>query len=420
MRLRLPSLLCAGVLSVSSVVALTASPATAAPSANGLEHSAKVCAKGNNDNASCTADVVVDTNNKPLATTSYVNGYAPADLASAYGFTSVTGPTWTWNSQTVAIVDAYTNVNVASDLAAYRSRFNLPPCTVANGCFTELNESGATSPLPAGNTSWGQEIDLDVDMVSAVCPDCKIILEAASSTSLNDLGTSVNTAAAKGANAISNSYGANEYSGETSATTAYYNHPGVAITASSGDSGYGVEFPAASNDVVAVGGTSLTRASNSRGWSETVWSGAGSGCSAYVSQPSWQKLVAPAGCSNRIVADVSAVANPSTGVAVYDSYGSSGGANWLVFGGTSVASPIIASFYALANAAGINLGSSYPGQLPYQHASSLNDVTSGSNGSCTRTSGFRRTTTGAPFLCTGEVGYDGPTGMGTPHGLGAF
>jgi len=152
-----------------------------------------------------------------------------------------------------------------------------------------------------------------------------------------------------------------------------------------------------------------------------VWSGTGSGCSSYFSQPSWRTLVAPSGCTKRIVGDVSADANPNTGVAVYDSYGSSGGANWLVFGGTSVASPIIASFFALANAAGLNTGATYPGQVPYQHASSLNDVTSGSNGNCTSGGGlFRHRTTGAAFLCTAQAGYDAPTGMGTPNGINAF
>ncbi|MGH2719407.1 MAG: S53 family peptidase, partial [Actinomycetota bacterium] len=378
MRRRLPAALFVGVFSAAGVVALPGVPPALAltPANLGQLGSVGVCATAAPGTASCAAHVITGLNGKPLASKTYTTGYAPGDLASAYGFTPVTGSTWTWNGQTVAIVDAYANPNVASDLAAYRSQFNLPPCTVANGCFTELNESGAASPLPSGNTGWGQEIDLDVDMVSAVCPDCKILLEAATSASINDLGTSVNTAAAKGANAISNSYGASEFSSENTAASMYYNHPGIAITASNGDSGYGVEFPAASSDVVGVGGTTLTKATGTtRGWTETVWSGTGSGCSAHVAQPSWQKLVAPTGCSNRIVGDVSADANPNTGVAVYDSYGSSGGANWLVFGGTSVASPIIASFFALANASGINGGATYPGQLPYQHASSLNDVT---------------------------------------------
>jgi len=201
-----------------------------------------------------------------------------------------------------------------------------------------------------------------------------------------------------GAKAISNSYGGGEYSTETS-DQSHYNHPGIAITVSSGDSGYGVEFPAASQYVTAVGGTNLTRGCGTRGWTETVWSGAGSGCSAYISKPSWQH---DASCARRTVADVAAVADPNTGVAVYDTYHVSG---WLVFGGTSVAAPIIASVYALA----ANEGSINYGSYSYSHTANLFDVTSGSNGSC-----------GSLYLCTGKAGYDVPTGNGTPNGTGGF
>jgi len=276
----------------------------------------------------------------------------------------------------------------------------LPPCTTSNGCFKKVNQNGGSTP-PTANASWGQEISLDLDMVSAVCPNCHILLVEANSASLADLGAAVNTAASLGGNAISNSYGGSEFSGETSQDS-FYNHPGHAITVSSGDSGYGVQYPAASQYVTAVGGTSLSRTSNARGWSETVWSGAGSGCSALEPKPSWQT---DSGCARRTVADVSAVANPNTGVAVYDSTAYRGQSGWLVFGGTSVASPVIASVYALAgNAGSVNYGS-----YPYGHLSSLFDVTSGTNGSC-----------GGTYLCTGTAGYDGPTGNGTPNGAGAF
>ncbi len=182
----------------------------------------------------------------------------------------------------------------------------------------------------------------------------------------------------------------------------------MAITASSGDGGYGVEFPAASSYVTAVGGTRLVRATNTRGWTETAWSGAGSGCSAYVTKPVWQ---IDTSCARRTVADVSAVADPNTGVAIYDSYGSTSGANWYVFGGTSVAAPIIAAVYAVAGNTSLISTTSYP----YAHAASLWDVTSGSNGRCTS----RHNTTGG-YLCTAGLGYDGPTGLGTPAGVGAF
>ncbi|MFF7187682.1 hypothetical protein ACFZAR_21075 [Streptomyces sp. NPDC008222] len=186
----------------------------------------------------------------------------------------------------------------------------------------------------------------------------------------------------------------------------HVNHPGVAITASSGDSGYGVSWPASFPYVTAVGGTSLSRASNARGWTESSWSGAGSGCSAYEAKPSWQH---DSGCARRTVAGVAAVADPNTGVAVYDTYSNCGGGivcdGWVEVGGTRVSSPIIASVYALAG----NTSQVVDGSYPYSHTSALNDVTSGSNGSC-----------GDSYLCTAGPGYDGAAGLGTPNGTSAF
>ncbi|HUO61918.1 MAG TPA: S53 family peptidase [Candidatus Bathyarchaeia archaeon] len=385
----------------------------------------QVCSQQPAGVAKCSAHVVYDGNgSKPLATTAFTNGYAPADLTSAYNLPAAPKGNFVSNGQTVAIVDAYDNPNVASDVLAYRKQFNLPLCattkaaptvTDLTGCFlTKVNQSGATTGLSAANVGWGQEIDLDVEMVSAACPSCKILLVEASSNSYGNLGTAVNRAVAMGANAVSNSYGGGEFSSETLSTyAAYYNHPGVAITASSGDAGYGTEFPAVSPYVTAVGGTSLKRDTSSRGWNESVWSGAGSGCSSYVAALSWQSRVGT--CTHRLVADVAAIADPNTGVAVYDSYGSSNGANWYVFGGTSVAAPIIASVYALAgNAGGAKSAFNY-GEYPYAHKASLNDVTSGSNGSCTTR--FNMTNLA---LCTAGTGYDGPTGLGSPNGIGAF
>jgi subtilase family serine protease len=372
----------------------------------------RVCQHAGGDLAECTALVVTQADGaSPLATTSYLYGLNPANLASAYKWPSPASANWVWNGQTVAIVDAYDNPNAASDLAAYRTQFGLPPCTTANGCFRKVNQRGTSTP-PSPNVGWGQEIDLDIEMVSAVCPGCKILLVEADSNAFTDLGAAVNQAATLGANAISNSYGtSSEFSSETS-YEGYYNHPRIAVTVSSGDSGYGTEFPAVSRYVVAVGGTSLASASNSRGWSESAWSGAGSGCSSLIPKPSWQH---DAGCGSRTVADVAAVADPNTGVAVYDSYGSSGGANWYVFGGTSVASPIIAAVYGLAaNAGTVNDAAT----LPYGHPSSLFDVTTGSNGNCAR--GKKPGNSSAAYLCTAGPGYDGPTGLGTPNGTGGF
>jgi subtilase family serine protease len=406
----------AGVIAIFAIAA--AGSAAAASSAKGDKLPSPLPAHGQQavctafaiGLAHCDARVVTRENGAaPLATPTWSSGYSPQNLAAAYKWASPTGSTWSSNGQTIAIVDAYDNPNAASDVATYRSQFGLPPCTAANGCFRKFNQRGGTAP-PAGDTGWGQEIDLDLEMVSAVCPRCKILLVESDTNSFANLGAAVNEAYALGATAISNSYGGGEFSGETgSAYAGPYNHPGVAITASSGDGGYGVETPAAYGTVVSVGGTSLATATNARGWSESAWSGAGSGCSSLVAKPSWQS---DAGCSRRTVADVSAVANPSTGVAVYDTYGSTGGNNWYVFGGTSVASPIVAAVYGLAgNASSVD----YAAKLPYGRAASLFDVTSGSNGTCTR-----RRNTSARYLCTAGSGYDGPTGLGSPNGTGGF
>ncbi len=345
------------------------------------------------------------------------SGYGPSDLQSAYNLAAAAAANGA--GTTIAIVDAYNDPKLGyagDDLDVYRAQYGLPAVAHPSNCpnptgvtgpwFCKVNQSGVAGSYPRNNGGWSQEISLDVDMVSAICPNCNILLVEASSNSLSNLGTAVNTAVTLGAAAVSNSYGGGESSGETSWDTSYYKHSGVAITASSGDSGYGVEYPAASQFVTAVGGTSLTRASNSRGWSETAWSGAGSGCSAYETQPSWQAALSniTTYCGNRAVADVSADADPNTGVSVYDSYSYQHLSGWLVFGGTSVASPIIASVYGLAgNAASVAYGS-----YPYSHTSSLYDVSGGSNGSC------------GNDLCTATTGWDGPTGLGTPNGTGGF
>jgi len=321
------------------------------------------------------------------------SGFGPSSLDSAYKLSTTGG-----SGVTVAIVDANNDPNAAADLATYRSQFGLPACTVANGCFKQLNQNGATSPLPANDSGWAGEESLDVDMVSAICPLCHIdLIEANSATDAN-LYTAEDTAASL-ANFVSNSWGGGESSSQTSDDT-HFNHPGKAITVSSGDDATGAEYPATSQYVTAVGGTHLVSASNTRGWTETAWTDAGSGCSSYDAKPSWQTVTT--GCSRRAEADVSAVADPATGVAVYQTYGESG---WVVYGGTSVSAPIIASVYALA---GTPAAGTYAASYPYSHASNLFDVVSGSNGSC-----------GAP-MCTAGVGWDGPTGLGTPNGTAAF
>src|SRR5438094_4297748 len=171
--------------------------------------------------------------------------------------------------QTVAIVDAFDNPNAEADLAVYRAQFGLSECTTANGCFTKVNQDGLPSPLPAPNAGWAAEISLDLQMVSATCPNCRILLVESNDNINLNLYTAVNTAVSMGAKFVSNSYGGVEDPSQLDAD-AFFSHPGVAITVSSGDSGFGVSYPASSQYVTAVGGTSLNHSSNARGWAESV------------------------------------------------------------------------------------------------------------------------------------------------------
>ena len=343
----------------------------------------------------CFAEVQTDTVQAFVAAQANPAGLGPADLQNAYKLPPATAGA----GATVAIVDAFDDPKAESDLATYRSQFGLPPCTTANGCFRKVNQTGAASPLPKADAGWAGEISLDVDMVSAVCPMCKILLVESNGPD-NSLFTAIDTAAKMGARYISNSWGGSESPGQDTFDQQHLNKPGVAITASSGDGGFGVIHPASSRFVTAVGGTSLRRSSNARGWTETAWNGAGSGCAAQSPKPSWQH---DTGCARRTVADVSAVADPATGVAVFLTFGGNG---WSVFGGTSASSPIIASVYALA---GTPASNTTPASYPYAHTGNLFDVTSGSNGSCS-----------PAYLCHAGTGFDGPTGLGTPNGVAAF
>ncbi|MCX3063030.1 putative Ig domain-containing protein [Streptomyces beihaiensis] len=365
-------------------------------------HTKHLCSTAEPGHASCFAQRRTDIEQRLASAVAAAapSGLSPANLHSAYNL-----PTTGGSGMTVAIVDAYNDPNAESDLGTYRAQYGLSSCTKANGCFKQVSQTGSTTSLPTNDSGWAGEEMLDVDMVSAVCPNCNIILVEANSASMADLGAAENEAVALGAKFISNSWGGGESSSQTSQDAQYFDHPGVAITVSAGDSAYGAEYPATSQYVTAVGGTALTTSSNSRGWSESVWhtsstEGTGSGCSSYDPKPSWQT---DSGCSRRMEADVSAVADPATGVAVYDTYGGSG---WAVYGGTSASSPIVAGVYALAGTPGSN---DYPAKYPYQHTGNLNDVTSGSNGSCS-----------TAYFCNAETGYDGPTGWGTPNGTAAF
>jgi subtilase family serine protease len=346
--------------------------------------------------ARCHARVAVDNRGNPVANI-VPSGYGSTQFQTAYSLPSVTSGI----GQMIAIVDAYDDPNIEKDLAVYSSQNGLPLCTTANTCFKKVNQTGGTK-YPRSNSGWALEISLDVEIAHALCPNCKILLVEASSNSYANLLAAEDYARAH-ATVVSNSWGG----GESSSETSYDSHfvtKGIPTTFSTGDNGYGVEYPAASQYVTAVGGTTLNLTSSYTRLTETVWSGTGSGCSAYEPKPSWQTDTS--GCSRRTVGDVAADADPNTGAAIYDSVSYLGQSGWFQVGGTSLASPIIAATYALAG----NGTSTIYGSYPYNSSSYLFDVTSGSNGSCGSSA----------YLCTGEIGYDGPTGNGTPDGVGAF
>ena len=283
--------------------------------------------------AACT--IAINLNVSPTANpaqpASLIPGFHPADLQSAYALPAQNA------GGTVAVVDAYDDPAAEADLAVYRSAFGLPACTSANGCFRKLNQRGQSGSYPAANTAWSQEAALDLDMVSAACPRCSIVLVEADSALIDDLGASVDTAVRLGATAVSNSYYALEWSNQA-VEDAHYRHDGVAITASSGDRGY-ASYPAASPYVTAVGGTSLSRSGG--GWSETGWKYTGHGCSKYAAKPWFQSKLS---CKTRDAVDVAAVGDPQTGVATF----STAGGGWYVAGGTSAGAPLIAASYALS------------------------------------------------------------------------
>lgn len=344
----------------------------------------------------------------PLATTR-ATGNGPAFFHSVYQLPSMSPA-----GQTIGIVDAFDSPTVKTDLDVYDSRYGLaffPSCSavVTEACFEKVDQTGGSS-YPAPDEGWAFEIALDAQVAHAICQNCKILLVEANSNEVGSLGAAVNTAVRLGATVVSNSYGTYDEYNPSATLAAAYDHPGIAVTVASGDWGYRVSYPANLDTVVAVGGTSVKRRGNGSA-SESVWAGTGSGCSAYRSARSWQMSLsnwAATECgSHRGVADVAADADPRTGASVYDSYPYSGQTGWWQVGGTSLSAPIIAAVYALAgNAASV----SYPAGLAYSSRGSLYDVVSGatSGGAC------------GMVMCIAGVGYDGPTGLGTPRGLGGF
>ncbi len=338
-------------------------------------------------------------------------GIDPQELQSAYDTPASGG-----EGQTVALIEAYSYKAAEKDLAKYRARYGLPACTKKGSCFRHLNAQGGKPHNRNGNAGWETETALDLDMVSSACPHCHILLIDEAVT-LKELGEAVDTAVAQGATVVSNSYGLPEEGCDAECEAAFpaYDHPGVMIMASAGDHGYdnyqendaSTNYPASLPSVVAVGGTSLKKAANERGWSEEVWGepgrgvGTGSGCaSARVgAKPAWQ---ADTGCTGRSDNDVAAVGACITPVSVYASV--EGG--WLLVCGTSVSSPLVAGIEAHADV----FARSLPGADAFYHdPSALFDVTSGSNGLCTSPPGYED-------LCNAGIGWDGPTGNGTPDG----
>jgi hypothetical protein len=393
-------------------------------------------------------------------------GLTPTDLASAYAF----NPASTVTNQTVAIVDAFNDPNLQTDLATFDTEYGLPVC--ASGCLKVVGETGSNSLAPNDTTGWTTEQALDVETVHSVCEHCKILLVEANSTSFADLAAAETTAANLHATEITNSFGGAE-STISPPQEAAFNHPGIVITASTGDDGYYSfdrldrvsqdEAPAALNTVVAVGGTSLfLNQSGGRSY-ETVWNdngphfiyavslgqslgAGGGGCSTTQPAPAWQRGLKPwsaTACgTKRLAADISAEADWITGLDIYSSYNCGSKCSplgWETVGGTSLASPLIAAMFALAGGAH---GVKYPALTLYGHlgTSAVNDITVGGNGYCDGEGAPQcgdengpkygvldcdypatSTTPSAGLLaCDAATGYDGPSGVGTPNGLSVF
>lgn len=389
---------------IALVVFLVLVSASTTQATNENANNKKVCTDGTELEAGCFSRVKVNRGGAPVTTVNNPIGYGPTQLRTAYGV-DVAGS----NLSTIAIIDAYDHQSIKADLDVYNSTYKLPffpncSSTVTTSCFMKVNQTGGTK-YPKANAGWALEIAMDVEVAHGICPSCKLILVEASSASYTNLLAAVDRARILGATVISNSYGSNEFSGET-AYDSHYNYPGIAFLFSSGDNGYGVTYPAASPYVTAVGGTSLYLNSDNTRQTESVWAGAGSGCSAYEAKPAFQKDL---GCARRTVADVSAVADPNTGAAVYDSVVLRGQKGWFQVGGTSLSAPIVAGIYGLA---GDIAPSVYANSIPYTAPiGSLYDVALGVNGVCSSVN---------VYLCSGVVGYDGPSGLGSPIGLGAF
>ena len=408
-RIQVVGVVCAGLMLAASTATATGSAAAAAQV--GRAGVPRGCAAPKVGQVGCAALLTPRARalraSAVAASSTPPPGYSPLQLRSAYGldFSAITGGA----GQTVAVVTAYDDATAESDMGIYRAEYDLPACTTANGCFKKVDATGGTS-YPPSMTGWSAPTAESLDMISAICPNCHILLVEAdtpaipTTTDPDALGQAENEAVALGAKFIDNTVFTSESTYATQEPTLdseYFDHPGVAITAPDGAGGYGPWYPAASPDVIAVGGTTLSAApGTARGWTEAAWSGTGSGCSAYEAKPAWQT---DTGCTDRTLNDLSADAdNVNSPVAFYDT--PSG--DWVTGGGNDVSAAIIAAAYALA---GTPTASTNPASYPYAHTTLINDITTGSTGTCTPT-----------YYCTAGTGYDGPTGLGTPASAAAL
>jgi subtilase family serine protease len=394
-----------------AVPALAANETSDAASSNGSEMSSehsnskhkRVCDEVNGS-FSCNARVIIDANGKPAAKPTPDLGLTPAQIRKAYNLPATISAT---RPPIIGVVVAYDNPNILKDLTTFSSAMGIPSLPACRGtiaasakpCFQKVDQNGGTQ-YPVVSSQWALESALDVQTAHGVCTNCSILLVEAVNNEYPNMMAAVDKAVSLGASVVSNSYGSVEFASQ-SQFDSRFNRPGVAFTFSTGDFGYGVQYPASSPFVTAVGGTSLFLNGDGSYMSEAAWGGAGSGCSAYSVKPTWQT---DGGCSTRTVADVAAVADPNTGAAIYTSLGLQGQKGWMRVGGTSLAAPIIAAVYALS---GNTSGAA--NSIPYiNSAGNLRDVSVGSNGSC------------GNYLCMALSGFDGPTGLGTPFGVRAF
>ncbi|HEY3718066.1 MAG TPA: carboxypeptidase regulatory-like domain-containing protein [Jatrophihabitantaceae bacterium] len=402
------------MVTAAGLAVAVAAPAAASPAAPPTSPSAKQTAnylpascnttqpssKGR-DFARCYALIHTNSSGKVVPNDSAppASALGPAQIQNAYNLPA------SGQGQTVAVVDAFGYSTAEADLAVFRSQYGLPPCTTANGCFKKVDQTGGTN-YPADDPGWALESALDLDAVSSACPACNIMLVEGNDNGFDSLGVAVDTAVSLGAKFVSNSYGVAGEMPNEQTYDHYYNHPGVAVTASTGDAGNVPNWPAANPNVIAVAGTTLAADSSTRGWHETAWDGGGSGCSPFEPRPDYQQTLNTNCPNNRAQGDISADADPASGLAVYDSIASQFGVNWLQIGGTSLSSPLTAAMYALA---GTPVPGTYPVTYPYQAPQgSINDITEGTNGGC------------GNVLCTAGPGWDGPTGLGTPNGVTAL